>query len=158
MRHDDIMTIIETKRDELIKQMEQDGCRVWEAAEFAVQEYVLGIPNGEYNYHNYHDHYTARYLNNEEHEWKYGTAYIQVMQQLFHKHFAKAYSAIKNHIYEYLDAEALKPEEDRLDLAAFEYNVSEFASYIVFEKDLFEAAVNKDWKILRKSKLKTNKN
>jgi hypothetical protein len=150
MRHDDIMTIIEIKRDELIKQMEQDGCRVWEAAEFAVQEYVLGVPNGEYSYHNYHEHYIERYLKNDEHDWKYGTAYISVMQQLFHKHFAKAYSLIKTAIYEHLDAMALKPEEDRMDLAAFDYNVDEFASYIVFETEIINQVVDRDWKILRK--------
>jgi hypothetical protein len=155
MNQDDIMTIIETKRDELIKQMEQDGCRVWEAAEFAVQEYILGVPNGEYNYHNYHEHYLERYLKNEEHDWKYGTAYIAVMRQLFHKHFSKGYTAIKNCIYEYLDNEALKPDDERIDLKSFGYNVEEFTSYIVFEKDVYENVVDKDWNILKQSRTKT---
>jgi hypothetical protein len=160
MTSDLVQTIIETKREELIEIMKENGCLVWSAGEFALQECIMGIPNGDYNYHNYHEHYTQRYLKDDVGDWKYGTAMTHVLQQLFHKHFSKAYSAIKNAVYEYMDEQQNSdiPEEGRMTLKDFGYDLSEMTDYVIYhELDLMENVVDKNWNIVAKRKLNKKK-
>lgn len=153
MTSDLMQTVIETKREDLIQILREEKMSVWEAAEFALQEYVMGCPNNEYNYHEYHEHFTTRYLKNDEGDYKFGTAMTSVMQHLFHQHISKAYSAIKNAVYEFMDSQDKQPEEDRIDLKAFDYNLSEMADYVVYFKlELLKEIVDKDWNIIAKPK------
>lgn len=159
MNNDLQQTIIETKREDLIEILRQEKMSVWEAAEFALQEYVMGVPNNEYNYHNYHEHFTKRYLKDDEGDYKFGTAMTSVMQHLFHQHISKAYSTIKNAVYEYMDAQDKAPAEDRIDLKTFDYNLSEMADYVVYYKmELIKEIVDVNWNIISKTKAITKPN
>lgn len=150
MNSDLKQTIIETKREDLIEILREEKMSVWEAAEFAMQEYVMGIPNGDYNYHEYHDHFTTRYLKNEEGEWKFGTAMTSVMQHLFHKHISKGYTAIKNAIYQHMEDMANSPVEEQLTLKDFDYNMTDMCDYVVYHKmDLLKNVIDIHWNIIK---------
>lgn len=159
MNSDLQQTIIETKREELIEILKENGCTIWDAAEFALQEYVMGVPNGEYNYHEYHEHFNQRYLRDSEGEHRFGTAMYGVMQQLFYKHISKGYSLIKNTIYDYMEAHEHLPEDERVVLKDFGHNLSEMTDYVIYFKlELMKTLIDMQWNIVAKPKTITKPN
>ena len=81
MTYDEKQTIIEIKRKELIDIIEKEGCMVYNAIEFAIEEYILGLPCGEDSYFGFKEHFEKRCLKYEwsPSEWKYGNSMTEVL-------------------------------------------------------------------------------
>ena len=114
MTYDQKQTIIEIKRKELIDIIEKEGCLVYNAIEFAIEEYILGIPCDEHSYFDFKEHFEKRCLKYQwsPSEWKYGNSMTEVLLHLFDKQISKAYMEIKKYVYQYLDTEKETLGED----------------------------------------------
>jgi len=103
MNYDKLQTIIEIKREELIDMIESMGCYTFTAVDFAIEEYTLDMECGEYSFHNYHDHYTKRFLKTEMGNYRFGLLMTEVFQHLFSQQIGPAYVQIKKIVYKELD-------------------------------------------------------
>lgn len=107
MDKDKLQTIVELNREKLLEILLNVGCSNWEAAEFAIEEYFIGEPCGDYDYHNYKKHFTNRYLKEEYGDGtlhhRFGTALTEVFYHLFDVQISKGYIAIKKAVYKKMD-------------------------------------------------------
>lgn len=154
MTYDEKQTIIEIKRKELIDIIEKEGCMVYNAIEFAIEEYILGLPCGEDSYFGFKEHFEKRCLKYEwsPSEWKYGNSMTEVLLHLFDKQISKAYMEIKKYVYQYLDTEKETLAEDFIWLDNVE-TLNELIDYYQFNMKVQETVVDNDWNILPKKKL-----
>ena len=102
-----LQTIVELNREKLLEILLHVGCSNWEATQFAIEEYFIGEPCGDYDYHNYKKHFTIRYLKEEYADGKlhhrFGTALNEVFYHLFDVQISKGYIAIKKAVYKKMD-------------------------------------------------------
>ena len=154
MTYDQKQTIIEIKRKELIDIIEKEGCLVYNAIEFAIEEYILGIPCDEHSYFDFKEHFEKRCLKYQwsPSEWKYGNSMTEVLLHLFDKQISKAYMEIKKYVYQYLDTEKETLGEDFIWLDNVE-TLNELIDYYQFNMKVQETVVDNDWNILPKKKL-----
>lgn len=107
MNKDRLQTIVEIERETLINMLTSIGCTNWNAAEFAIEEYFIGEPCGDYDYHNYRKHFTQRFLKRElldgSSNYRFGTALTDVLNHLFDVQISKAYITIKKEVYQKMD-------------------------------------------------------
>jgi hypothetical protein len=107
MEKDKLQTIVELNREKLLDILLNVGCSNWEAAQFAIEEYFIDEPCGDYDYHNYKKHFTNRYLKDETYDgklrYRFGTALNEVFYHLFDVQISKGYIAIKKAVYKKMD-------------------------------------------------------
>ena len=154
MTYDQKQTIIEIKRKELIQIVEMEGCMVYNAIEFAIEEYILGLPCDDGCYYGFKEHFEKRCLKYQwsPYEWKYGNSMTEVLLQLFDKHISKAYTEIKKYVYEFLDTLEKEEEEDFVWIKDVE-TLNELLDYYQFKMEVQKTVVDNDWNILPKKKL-----
>jgi hypothetical protein len=119
MNKDKLQTIVEMEREKLTDILLSVDCTNWEAAQFAIEEYFIGEPCGDYDYHNFRKHFTDRYLKTEYADgtlhYRFGTALTEVLNHLFDVQISKAYIAIKKVVYKKMDELKEKNELWSLD-------------------------------------------
>lgn len=153
MTQEKLQTILEMERQQLVDIISSVGCTPWEAAQFAIEEYFIGEPNGDYNYHNFRQHYINRYLKDSRHDgtlhFRFGTALTEVLQHLFDVQISKGYIAIKKAVYEKMDQ--LKKDDELWEfgkhIADFENWASAWTEYFCDGED---EIVDINWNIKKK--------
>lgn len=97
-------TVVETKRMELIEIINSEGCSVFDAIKFSIEEYVMGLPLTEHSYFEFREHFQNRCLQEKTHfggnRHKFGFALTEVLERLFNVQISKYYILIKTFIYE----------------------------------------------------------
>ena len=155
MDYNKLQTIVESNRQQLTDIILSVGCSPFDAAEFAIQEYFLEQPNGEYDYHAYHEHFKERFLKREyvggTNNYRFGKLMTQVLDHLFQVQISKSYIAIKNEAYQKMDE--LKEQEE---LWEFGVHVADFEEWCsAWAQEFIEGdneVVDMDWKIKRTTK------
>ena len=158
MNHDKLQTIVESNRQQLTDIILSVGCTPFDAAEFAIQEYFLEQPNGEYDYHAYHDHFKERYLKTEYFDgskhYRFGKLMTQVLDHLFDVQISKCYIAIKKAVYNKMDE--LKENDE---LWQFGLHIADFEEWCgAWSQEFVEGeneVVDMDWRIVKKTEVLT---
>jgi hypothetical protein len=116
-------TIVETKRMELIEIINSEGCSVFDAIKFSIEEYVMGLPLSEHSYFEFKEHFQNRCLQEKtrsgETRYKFGYALTEVLERLFNVQISKYYILIKTFIYE-----KMKEYEEKEEMWNEEYCIS----------------------------------
>ena len=116
-------TIIESKKMELIEIINSEGCSVFDAMKFSIEEYVMGLPLTEHSYFEFREHFQNRCLKEKTHlgetRYKFGYALTEVLERLFNVQISKYYILIKTFIYE-----KMKEYEEKEEMWNEEYCIS----------------------------------
>lgn len=116
-------TIIESKKMELIEIINSEGCSVFDAMKFSIEEYVMGLPLTEHSYFEFREHFQNRCLKVKNHfgetRYKFGYALSEVLDRLFYDHISKNYLLIKSFVYE-----KMKEYEEKEEMWNEEYCIS----------------------------------
>ena len=122
-------TVVETKRMELIEIINSEGCSVFDATRFSIEEYVMGLPLTEHSYFEFREHFQNRCLQGKtysgEKRYKFGFALTEVLERLFNVQISKYYIQIKSFIYE-----KMKEYEEKEELWNEEYCIS-FEDWVI---------------------------
>lgn len=158
MTYDQKQTVIEIKRKELIQIIEMEGCLVHNAIDFAIEEYILGLPCDEYSYFDFKEHFEKRYLKYsfDTSEWKFGNSMIEVLLHLFDKQLSKVYMEIKTYVYKYFELLEKEDNEEYIPLDQFE-SLSDFIEYYHYKMEVTDTVVDNDWNIIPKKRITKNK-
>ncbi len=116
-------TVVETKRMELIEIINSEGCSVFDAISFSIEEYVMGLPLTEHSYFEFREHFQKRCLQERttsgETRYKFGYALTEVLERLFNVQISKYYILIKTFVYE-----KMKEYEEKEEMWNEEYYIS----------------------------------
>jgi hypothetical protein len=116
-------TIVETKRMELIEIISSEGCSVYDAIRFSVEEYFMGLPLTDHSYFEFREHFQKRCLQRRtpsgETRYKFGNALTEVLERLFYVQISKNYILIKTFIYD-----KMKEYEEKEEMWNEEYCIS----------------------------------
>lgn len=97
-------TVVETKRMELIEIISSEGCSIFDAISFSIEEYFMGLPLTEHSYFEFREHFQKRCLQRKTHSGeirnKFGYALTEVLERLFDVQISKYYILIKTFIYD----------------------------------------------------------
>lgn len=122
-------TLVETKRMELIEIINSEGCSVFDAIRFSIEEYVMGLPLTEHSYFEFREHFQNRCLQSKTHSgenrYKFGFALTEVLERLFNVQISKYYIHIKTFIYE-----KMKEYEEKEELWNEDYCIS-FEDWVI---------------------------
>ena len=150
MSYEEKQQLVSENKEMLINILASINCTPYDACTFAMEEYFLGLDNGQYSYHNYHNHFKERYLNKTygdgSKQPRFGSSLTEVLDQLFYDHISKVYMVIKNAVYERFDF--LK---DVGDLWEFGLHVADFEEWCGAYCDQFvDDIVDIDWNLIDK--------
>ena len=119
MKHNDVMTTIELKREELIDILVKEDFGTFELTIHAIEEYYLGVPfyDDDYqNYNNLKEQFEERVLKNRNGDPKFSLNMEQVLQRLFYSQISDAYVHLKKKVYEYFKEHELKDESEKVEM------------------------------------------
>jgi len=151
MTYEKQIEIAKEKRQLLIDALVGTGCTPYDAASFAIEEYFMGCEFTDYSYHEYHEHYVKRHLNDNGTP-RFGHLMTQVLDRFFYEDLSKKYMAIKTAVYNKMDE--LKESDE---LWSMEY-IANFEDWCALHAESFIgdceedeeglAVVDFDWNLL----------